>query len=217
MRRLFSLGLSVAAALAVSLILAGCTISSENKLIADTEGAAPLPDSFTFFPYEADADGYVPAKDAPAAFTRQGKSYVSTDMADVKGPLDVRFLPIGDQDYLVAASFGEAPDVVYGFARYADGVLSLALTPDADTSAAIDRERAGAMPKTVKALDGITVSQGTDAITLTTRSALDYLARMYVAGRLPMGRLSVAYIALNPNAVPPSRLVRDGRHWVKVP
>jgi hypothetical protein len=204
-------------ALGLALLLAACTISSEKPLVAPGEGAAPLPDSFTFRPYEASADGYVPSTDPPATFTRQDHSYTATSMPDMKGPLDVRFVPIGDEAYLMAVTDGDTPGMIYGFARYADSVLSVALIPDKQTAAAIAIERTNAMPRGKRALKGVAISAETDAITLSGRTALNYLAEMYVAGRLPMGDPSVAYLALDPEAPSPSRLVASGRHWIKVP
>lgn len=217
MHRLIKICVSAAAALAMALVLAACTITSDNPLVADSEGATPLPDSFAFFPYEQGPDGYTRTQDGPATFTREGNHYVAVDMPDLKGPFDVRFVPIGDGTYLLAASMGDTPGIIYGFARYADSVLSVELAPDGETSAAIAHERANAMPKIKQALAGLSVSPQTDAITLDSRTALNYLARMYIDRRLPMGGPSVAYIGPDANSATPSRLMPDGRHWVKVP
>ena len=205
-----------AAITGLALLLGACTISSEKPLLEASEGAAPLPDAFTFYPYQKGDDGYVRTTDAPAHFERHDNVYSATDLPDVKGNFDVRFVPEGD-DYLMEASGPHADSAIYGFAHFSDGVLTLSLTPDKDTAAAIDRERHGSMPITRKALAGLSISGETSSITLTSRASLDYLAGMYAAGHLPMGTISVAYLSEDPDIPPPSRLVQAGDHWIKVP
>lgn len=217
MPRLLRLTLGAIAALLCALLLAACTITSQKPLVADTEGIAPLPDSFTFFPYEAANEGYVRSSDAPATFERDGNHYLASNIPDVKGVLDVRFLSIGEATYLLAIRDGDTPGMIYAFARYADGVLSVSLAPDDSTRTAIEAEHKSAMPKARHALAGLTESGETDAITLRSRAALDHLAAMYAAGRLPMAQPAIAYISENPDATPPSRLVPAGPHWIKTP
>lgn len=209
--------LTAVAVLVVALALAACTISSDKPLLDASEGAAPLPDAFTFFPYQDSPDGYVRSSDAPASFAHDGNAYVAGSIPDAKGPLSVTFVPVDEGVFVVAAKTSEDPGIVYGFARYDDGVLSIALSPDKDTAAAIDHERKSAMPMGKHALRGVTISPSTEAITLKSREALDYLAKMYAEGRLPMDKLSVAYIAEDASVEPPSRLVPAGTDWIKVP
>jgi hypothetical protein len=209
--------LGAVAILALAVGLAACTISSDKPLFGDSEGAAPLPDAFTFFPYQDSPNGYVPSGDAPAAFSHEGNAYVATKIPDAKGPLSVTFVPVDDSLFIVCAKTAENPGIVYGFARYDDGVLSIALSPDKETIAAIDHERKSAMPMGKHALRGLAISPSTGAITLKSREALDYLARMYAEGRLPMDKLTVAYIAEDASVAPPSRLVPAGTDWIKVP
>lgn len=208
---------AAAALLLLVLLLAACTISSDRPLLADGEGAAPLPDAFAFFPYQAAADGYVRSSDPPASFEHEGDRYVARNVPDMRGELDVRLVPVGDETYLLAATGTGEPGTLYGFARYADSVLSIALAPDRQTAAAIARERRHGMPRAHKALAGLTVEQETGAIVVRRRAALDYLAEMYLAGRLPMDTLSVGYLAPDADAVPPSRLIPNGRDWMRVP
>jgi len=209
--------LSAATILALALLLGACTITSDKPLLDDSEGAAPLPDAFTFFPYEDSPDGYVRSTDAPASFAHQGNAYVATNIPDAKGPLSVAFVPVDQSVFVVAAKTSEDPGIVYGFGRYDDGVLSIAFSPDKATVAAIDHERKSAMPMGKHALRGVTISPSTEAITLKNREALDYLAKMYADGRLPMDTLTVAYIAEDASVAPPSRLVPAGTGWIKVP
>ena len=216
MLRLIRLGGAALLAGLLTGILSACTITSEKPLLAASEGAAPLPDAFVFYPYEKSQDGYIRSGDPPATFHRKGHVYVGWNLPDTKGEIDVRLVPVGG-DLLLAAQEPSTTNAIYGFARFADGVLTLALAPDRQTARAIERERHAAMPKARKALAGLGISPETSAITLTSRAALDYLAGMYVAGRLPMSPPVVGYISEDPEAVAPARLVPAGHHWIKVP
>ena len=73
------------------------------------------------------------------------------------------------------------------------------------------------MPKETKALASVVIHPRTDAITVRSRAALDALADLFTAGRLPMSPPSVAYLSEDPDAPPPSRLVPSGTEWIKVP
>jgi hypothetical protein len=200
-----------------ALALAACTITSDGPLTSADEAAAPLPDAFTYFPYQRADSAYVRSSDGPAHFTRQGGDYVSVDVPDSHGPLTVRFIRLDDENFLLAATTGTAPAATYGFARYDDGVLSLTLSPDKSTTAALRRERARVMPQERTALTELTVNRGSDAITVRTRAALDYLGRMYVGGRLPMSPATVGFVSLDDTAALPSRLVPSGNDWIEVP
>jgi hypothetical protein len=214
--RLLRLCFGLAALLLVGPLLAACTISSDKPLLDDAAAAAPLPDAFTFFPYEWGADGYTRATDAPTSFVRTGDSYVATASPDSDGPMTVRFVPTGGDIFVIAITVADEPDMLYGFARYSDGVLAMALSPDEATVAAIAHERKTSMPKVRKALAGLRVG-AQHALILDSRAALDTLTHMYAAGRLPMGHLAVGYIALAADATPPSRLVQSGTQWIGVP
>jgi len=205
------------ALVAATLMLAACSISSPTQLIADEAAVAPLPDAFTYYPYEAGPDGYVPSKAGSATFVRRGNDYVTTNLPDIKGELDVRFAPVSENVYLLAAKVGDSPAVVYGFARYGDGVLSIALTPDKQTTGALARERRRSMPKTRQALGGLTIAADTNAITIKTGTALRYLGEMYADGHLPLEPPAVALVAEDPSQPLPSRLVQSGEDWIRVP
>ena len=217
MYRLIRTCLTAATALSIGLLLAACTITSEKQLLTTAEAAAPLPDRFVFYPYEPGPDGYVRSNDAPVTFVHEGSDYLARDIPDAKGPMDIRFVALGDNAFLLAAIIAGDEGVVYGFARYANSVLSIALSPGKASTAALARERRGAMPKAGKALDAISVNQATDEIAVSSRAALDYLSGMYLAGRLPMEEPSVAFIAEDPKAPTPSRLVASESGWVRVP
>lgn len=216
MPRLLRLCFGLAALLLVGPLLAACTISSDKPLLTGAATAAPLPDAFTFFPYEWGEDGYVRAADAPTSFTRMGDSYVATASPDSDGPMTVRFVPTGGDIFIIAITVAAEPDMIYGFARYSDGVLAMAVSPNGATVAAIAQERSTSMPKIRKALAGLRVG-AQHALILDSHAALDTLAHMYAAGRLPMGHLAVGYIALAADATPPSRLVQSGTQWIGVP
>jgi len=217
MHRLIRTCLSAAAVLAVAFTLAACTISSDTMLVANSEGATPLPDSFALFPYDDGEDGYKRTSDGPATFVRDGNQYVSRDMPDTKGMIGLRFLPAGPDSYLMAATFPDEPGAVYGFARYADSVLSIALTPDKDTSAALEAARSQASGSVKKALDGLAISSDTDAITVKNRAALDYLVTAYAAGHLPLDKLAVAFIGPDATTAPPKKILQSGTGWTLVP
>jgi len=202
--------------LSAALILAACTITSARPLIAASEGVTPLPDAFALFAYEPGPDGYARSGEAPASFTRVGNHYETAGLPDLKDTLAIRFIPAGD-DFLLAATESTAPAMTYGFARYDDNVLTLWLSPDAKTVAALGRARRSAMPKAIKALSGITAHPRTDALTIHSRAALDALADLFDRGRLPMDKPVVAYLSEDPEASPPSRLVQSGNQWIKVP
>jgi hypothetical protein len=202
-------------ALAV-LLLAACTITSDRPLTSEDEAATPLPDAFTLFPYEQSANGYVPEAISPMQFTREGSDYVGTDIRDSSEPLRVRFVRLNDKLFLLAATTSDSPAVTYGFARYNDGVLSIALSPDAGTALALQRLRRRMMPQQRLPLAGVTIAPGTDAITVRSRAALDDLGRLYAAGRLPLAPPAVGYVALDPSTTPPSRLVPSAGDWIEV-
>lgn len=208
---------AIAAALLLAVLPAACTITSDRPLVAPTEGAAPLPDAFTLFRYDWTADGYVPSGAIPVHFTLAGLSYVSADLPQFGGPLAVRFIPVGEGVFLVAATTGADPGTAYGFARYDEGVLALALSPDAETGKTIAAAHATAMPKQRRELAGLHIDPRTHAITVRDRLTLDTLAHMYAAGDLPLARPAVAFVAADPEAVPPARLIPNGTQWMRVP
>jgi hypothetical protein len=198
------------------LLLAACTITSDHALTSNNEAAAPLPDAFTYFPYERSANGYVPQPGPPGEFVRQGAEYVSSDLRGLKGSLRVRFVRLNDDLFLLTATVSGSPAATYGFARYDDGVLSVALSPDAATATALRRARRRMMPQERLALNGLSIAGDTDAITVTTRAALDGLAHLYASGRLPLAPPSVGFVALDPTSAPPARLVPSGSDWIEV-
>ena len=218
MYRLIRTGLFVAATLALTLLLAACTIGSDTLLVASTEGVTPLPDHFVMFPYEEqDSGAYTRSHDDPASFTRQGNQYVSADMPDTKGSMSVRLLPAGRNAYLLAVLLPDEAGAIYGFAHYTNGVLVLALTPDDATTAALAAARKGATGDALAALDDLSISSGTGAITVKSRAALDYLISAYAAGHLPLDKLSVAYLAPDAKSTLPKQIVADGEGWKVVP
>lgn len=213
MHRLFRISL-----IAVALLwLAACTISSEKSLVTDTESVTPLPAHFALVPYEADASGtYARASDPPADFVLEGTHYVSMDMADTKGSVVARFVALGPATYLLAASDVDDSGTIYAVATYHDGVLSMALTPSDDTAKSLTAERARATPDAQKLIDQLAVAPDTGAITIKDRAALDELVKLYVAGRLPMAKSTIAFIAA-PGVTPPAKLVPNEVGWTLTP
>ena len=218
MHRLVRQCLTASTTLALMFLLAACTISSDTLLVASGEGVTPLPDHFTMFPYEQkDSDAYQRSTDDPASFARDGNQYVSRDMPDTKGPMTVRFLPAGPHAFLMAAVLPGETGVAYGFVRYSNGVLSLALSPDDATTTALAAARKGATGDALAALNDLSVGAESGAITVKSRAALDYLVNAYAGGHLPLGKLSVAFIAPDAKAKLPTQIVADGDNWKVVP
>jgi hypothetical protein len=213
---MFRLLRAVLAIAATALLLAACTISSEKLLVKESEGSAPLPAHFILYPYNDSTGAYVPANDPPATFNLVGKHYVSTDMADTKGAVVARFLPLGPDLFLLAVTFADDAVTSYGFARYRDGVLAMAISPNGETAKALAAERAEAAPKRRRLIDQLPVSGETDAITVKSRAALDALAKLSAAGRLPMGEPAVAYIGSD-GGKPPARISAAREGWKLTP
>ena len=61
LRRVLGLGVT----LAISLVLAACTLSSDTDLIATDTLVTPLPAHFSMFPFKLDGADYAPTDDAP--------------------------------------------------------------------------------------------------------------------------------------------------------
>ena len=203
--------------LGLTLLLGACTITSDKPLLTPDEGVTPLPDSFVLYPYSASPDGYVRSTADAASFQRDGNHYVAHDVPGMEqGSLEIRLLPAGDE-YLFAASVPGTPATTYGFVRYAGNVLSIEISPSTTTIAALDKERGGAMPKTRKALAGLVISRRISGITIASRATLDYLAALHAAGQLPLGDPAIGYVAEDPDAPLPTRLVQSGDDWIKVP
>lgn len=206
-----------AAAIFGLILLAACTISSSHLLVADAEAVTPLPDHFLFYTYESAPDGYRRTGDGPMSFSRQGKTYVVTDPSGKDAQMIVRFVPLSRGYLLAANGMKDDPDsTLYGFMSYADGVMSLEITPNDETVAALKQARIDATPSTAKALDDITVSSA-DEIGLKTRADLDQLIDLYIAGKLPLGDRLVGEVVTAPDAAPASRIVPTAGGWVKVP
>jgi hypothetical protein len=217
MHRLIRQCLTASATLALIFLLAACTISSDTLLVSSTEGVTPLPERFVLFPYEEGSEGYQRSTDDPASFVRDGNQYVSRDMPDSKGPITVRLLPAGPHAFLMAALLPDETGAIYGFARYSNGVLALALTPDDASTAALATARKKATGDALAALDDLSVSAGTGAITVKSRAGLDYLISAYAAGQLPLDKQTVAFIAPDAKAKLPKQIVADGDGWRVVP
>ena len=200
--------------LGIAVLLAACTITSDKPLIEAGEGATPLPDSFTFVPYDSSDNGYVPSKDDTVHFERHDDHYTAQQGFDMKGPLDIRLVPLSESLYLFEASTADEDGILYGFARYSDSVLSVQIAPDASTATALAKAHSGAMPQQKKALAGIKIDKRTDAITVLNRPSLDYLAKLFVDGHLPMHQAAVAFLSLEDGDDAPARLLPDGTHWV---
>ncbi|HVW92605.1 MAG TPA: hypothetical protein VHB74_08350 [Devosia sp.] len=209
--RLFQTIRVAATALGLGLLLAACTITSAQPLVADAEAVTPLPDHFIFYSYKAGPDGYRRTEDGPMIFTRRGKTYVATDPSTKDDHMVLRFLPLS-HGYLLAVNGmdGDPDGTLYGFMSYANGVMSLETTPDAGTAAAIEKARPG-----TKALDELAIGSSGE-IELSSRAALDALIDLYEQGRLPLGDRLVGEVVENPDAQPATRLIATATGWTKV-
>ena len=95
--------------------------------------------------------------------------------------------------------------------------MALALSPDDASTAALAAARKKATGVALAALDDLSVRAGTGAITVKSRAGLNYLIKAYAAGQLPLGKLSVAFIAPDAKAKLPKQIVQKGDEWTVVP
>lgn len=188
------------AALALCVLLAGCTISSEELLVSDTELAFPLPQSFALTPYmrDAEAGGFKPdRKEAPRPFTLRDGAYWSDE-----GSLALRFVARPAGGFLLAASNPEG-EHLYGRAVVEGDVmvLQMMIDNDAELAAIIAAADAANTP-------GVADLAHTDGgLVPATREALDLTIGWLEDGTL-VARPLVTFVGADATTTPPNR-IRD--------
>jgi hypothetical protein len=187
------------ALLGIIALLAGCTLSSKEKLVTDEESVTPLPASFAFFTYTDKAGAYVRTEEAAQVFTLNGKGYANPD-----GVMSAYFVPLEGNTYLLAASAADGS--LYGVAQLFDtGVLEIEMVFDSGLEEALV---AAAPPADIAA--AIKVSEG--GIEVTSRDALDFVIALIAEDKLPVAPL-VAYVAESADSSTPASISRDGDGW----
>jgi hypothetical protein len=187
---------SFLASFALALVMAACTITSETNLVAEGEGAAPLPATFYFFTYTDKEGALVRTEDAPMAFTLgEGNLY-----ADAAGQMKIAFVPLGaDGTYLL--SIAAADGSMYGLARLADEIMEIRMVLSDDVAAELQAAGAAA----------VTVQDG--GIMLTDRATLDLVIGLIAEGKVTTSPL-LGYVGESAEATVPATLVKDG-DWYK--
>lgn len=191
---------SLCALLGIVALLAACTLSSKEKLIADDEAVTPFSQSFAFFTYTDKPEGFVRTEEAPQIFALDGKGYTSAD-----GTMTAYFVPLADDDtYLLAVTAADGS--LYGIAElHETGVIEIRMVFDAGLEEAL---AAAAAPADIAA--AIKVSDG--AIEVTSREALDFIVALIAADKLPTAPL-IAYIGEAADSPTPAAITRDGDGW----
>lgn len=188
----------LAATLAIGLVLAACTLSSDTDLVAADAPATPLPASFAMFPYKLEGADYVRTDDAATDYALEGSAYIAGDRS-----MTIRFIPLEGDTYLMATS-GAEPGALYGTVWIKDSVVAIRMIFGDGLEAAIETATAGA-PAAIVA--DIAVAEG--GIKVAKRETLDYVIGLIRDGTLPTSPL-VAWIGPDGNATPPARIVADG-------
>ncbi len=186
------------ATLSIGLLLAACTLSSDTDLVAGETLATPLPGTFAIFAYRQQEDAWVRTDEAALDFRREGDAYLAGDRS-----MTVRFVPLADSTYLIAAN-GAEPGALYGTAWIGGDILAIRMVFDDGLEAAVATLASDLPPEIAS---DIVVTD--DGIKVTRRQTLDRVVAAIRSDALPMALL-VAWIGPDGNAVPPARIVADG-------
>lgn len=193
--------LNLIAAAAV-ILLAACTISSPTQLVGPDEGATPLPASVVLFGYKKDDDGsYGRTEEAPMSFALSGKAYVAADNS-----MTLRFVPLDDNGYLLSVG-GNEPGALYGTAWVKGQIVVIRMMLAENADAALAEAKAASPPDL--AAD---IARTKDGIGVTKRATLDHLVALIRNGKVPTEPL-VAWVAEDPDAPTPGRIVKDTEGW----
>jgi hypothetical protein len=184
---------SLVALCGLAFVLSACMITSETNLVADGEGAAPLPASFYFFTYTENEGSIVRTEDEPMSFTLGD----SNRYADAAGSMKVAFVPLADQDGVYLLSIAASDGSMYGLARYADNILEIRMVLGGDVAAEL--QAAGAT--------AVAVEEG--SITVADRETLDLVVGLIEEGKLTTSPL-LGYVGESADASVPASIVKDG-------
>ncbi|MBN9317156.1 MAG: hypothetical protein J0I99_15540 [Devosia sp.] len=189
-------------AFGLMVVLTGCVVSSKSALVPVDEAVELLPANLDFVTYKEDEPGkFTRSDDQPGGLSLVPATRTYVDAA---GEITAYFVPRDDGTYLISVlskgSSGEG--VMYGVARYKDGILELRMIfsgkPDEEMAAA-----GAAIP------DGATIEGG--GIVVTSRAGLETIIHMVATGALATTPL----IAWAEEAPAPDAIVGDG-DWYRV-
>ncbi len=182
---------------ALALVISACVITSEANLVADGEGATPLPAAFYLFAYGDREGTIIPIADGAMAFTLEDRNlYVSAD-----GSMKAAFVPLGDDGQTFLLSIAGSGGLTYGLARYADNIMEIRMVLDGDAAAELQAAGTAAVP----------IEDG--EIRVADRATLDLVIGLVAEGKLTTAVI-LAYVAESADATVPPTIVRDGA-WYK--
>lgn len=188
-------------ALGLMVLLSGCVLSSKSALVPIDEAVALLPANLSFVTYKDGENGtFQKSGDQPGglALVPGTKTY-----ADPAGEMTAYFVPRDDGTYLInvlsKGSGGEG--VMYGVARYKDGILELRMV-------------FAGKPVDELAAAGVALPAGATAedsgIVVADRAGLEAVVELMAKGTLSTGPL-IAWAGEGPA---PDTIVKDG-DWYK--
>ena len=182
---------------ALAIVLSACMVTSEANLVADGEGVAPLPATFSFFTYTDKEGAIVRTEDDPMAFTLgEGNLY-----ADAASSMKVAFVPLGSQEGTYLLSIAAPDGSMYGVARLADNIMEIRMVLGGDVAAELQAAGATTVP----------VEEG--SIVVTDRATLDLVAGLILEGKLTTSPL-IGFVGESATATVPATLVKEG-DWYK--
>jgi hypothetical protein len=188
---------SLVATFGLALVLSACMITSETALVAQGEGATPLPATFHFFTYTDQEGAIVRTEDEPMSFTLgEGNLY-----ADAAASMKVALVPLDEEEGVYLLSIAAPDGSMYGLARYADNILEIRMVLGADVAAEL--QAAGATH--------VTAEEG--SIAVADRETLDLVIGLIAEGKLTTSPL-VGYVGESADASVPASIVKDG-DWYK--
>jgi hypothetical protein len=193
--------LNLIAAAALTL-LAACTISSPTQLVGADEGVTPLPATFVVYGYkQGPDDAYARTEEAPMSFTLTGNAYVASDNS-----MTLRFVPLDNNGYLISVA-GNEPGALYGTAWLKGQIVVIRMMLADDADVAMQKAKSASPP-------GIANDIGTadGGLSITRRETLDHLVSLMRKGTVPTSPM-VAWVAENPDAPTPTRIVKDKDGW----
>lgn len=185
----------------LAILLSGCVLGSATPLVPTDEAVELLPAGFTFVTYSEKDGAFARSSDQPPGGFAQVAG--SRTYADPAGEMTVYFVPRADGSHLlnVVGKSAEGGGVMYGIARYRDGIMELRMIFAADPAA----ELAAAGLATPA---GVTIAE--KAVTVIDRPGLEAIIELMAKGTITTSPL----IAWAGTGEPPATIVRDG-DWYK--
>jgi hypothetical protein len=189
-------------AVATTVSLAACTISSPTQLVGPDEGAAPLPVTFVAYGYkQGDDDIWRRTEEAPVSYSLSGKAYVAGDNS-----MTLRFVPLDNNGYLLSVA-GNEPGALYGTAWVKGQIMVIRMMLADDGDMALEKAKAASPPEIAS---DITPEDG--GLAVTKRETLDHLVSLVRKGTVATEPL-VAWVAEDPDAPTPTTIRKDTDGW----